>query len=128
MERIRNVVRATSREPGRHLRAVASDELGGEVVPKVHSRGDCHSAVRIGTFANDLSAVWQHTRARAIFAEQIANVRVVIVEDVIRQGMREGRGSEIISLYFDLEDAAIGAVFGLDLHGQTGTAPSDDES
>ena len=86
MERIRNVVRATSREPGRHLRAITSDELAGEVVPKVHSRGNSDSAVRIGTFADDRSSVRQHAGAGKIFAEQIANVRVVVVKDAIAPG------------------------------------------
>ena len=117
MERIRNVVRATSRETGRNLRAITPDELGGEIVPKVNARCDRDRPVGVGSVADDLGSIRQHAGAGKIFAEQIAHVRVVVVKGAIAQGMSEDRGGEIIPLYFDLEDAAVRAVFGLDLHG-----------
>src|SRR5678816_1618335 len=116
MERVGNVVRETRRDPGRNLRAIPSHELAGEVVPKVDSRGNSDSTVGIGSVADDRSSIRENAGAGKVFAEPIAHVRVIVVKDAVAQDVSENGGGEIVSLHFDLEEAAVGAIFGLNLH------------
>ena len=60
MRRIRNIIGTTVRDPRRHLRTVATDELVRKIVREIHSRRHGHSAIGISAIANNRSAVRQN--------------------------------------------------------------------
>ena len=86
------------------LRAVAADELRRQVGADVDAGGDGRGGVLEG-----------HDVALAG-----AEVRVVVVEGVRAERVGDAGGGAVAALGLHLEEAAVGAVLGLDLHGQAG--------
>ena len=127
MRRIWNIVWTTIRYPRRHLRTVATDELVRKIVREIHSRRHGNGAVGISAIANHRSAVWQNAGAREIFAQPVAHVRIIKIENAVGQNMREHGCCRVCTLDFHLEHAAVGAILYLDFHRQAGTCAREYE-
>src|SRR5882762_90887 len=66
----------------------------------------------------DGTPVGEHARARDTFAQSVADVRIIEVEHVARQNMSETCRCPVGACRLNLEDTAVGAILGLDFHGQ----------
>ncbi len=107
-------------DSGGHLRTVAANEFGREVIPKIDARRYANGGVLV-----------RHSVALAV--AEVAVVKIKRCERVAggvdaRQRVREQRGTFVRTLNLHLENSALSAVLGLQLHHQTWTFASDAES